>query len=280
MTFTQKLKKAVSLSSSLVCVGLDSRFDKLPAFLKTKSAVSKSIFLFNRAVIESTADIVACYKMNLSFYYGFGEEGIAGLKQTNTFLKKYYPWIPIIADCKRSEMGESVKMVKQEIFDWLGFDCVMATPWFGFDTIAGYLLDQKHGVCIYTHNSNPSAPEFQDLTLKNGLKLYEFVAQEITEKWNKNGNVFVEVGATYPKQLRRIRKIIGEEMFILAAGIGSQGATVSDLKGCFGFKHQRLLVSSSRGIIFAGKGSRSKQDYFKKVREATLKLQRDISLTP
>ena len=88
-------------------------------------------------------------------------------------------------------------MVKQEIFDWLGFDSILVTPWFGQDTIKDYLDDETKGVGVYVHDSNPSAVEFQDLELKDGRKVYEAVAENLVKNWNKNGNVFVEAGATY-----------------------------------------------------------------------------------
>ena len=211
--------------------------------------------------------------MNLAFYAGFAEEGLKGLKLTNKYLKSAYPDIPILADCKRSEMGSSVKMVKQEIFDWLLFDCIMVTPWFGFDTIKDYLEDDSKGVSVYVHDSNPSAQEIQDLELKDGRRVYEVVAQKVVENWNVNGNVFVEASATYLVQLKKTRKIIGEEMVLFVAGVGAQGGKVNDLKGLFGLKGERLIVNSSRGIIFAGQ---NEKNYFNEVRSAAKKLKEEL----
>ena len=93
------------------------------------------------------------------------------------------------------------------------------TPWFGFDTVRDYVDGEEHGVCVYVHDSNPTAVEFQDLELKDGRRVYEEVARKVARQWNINGNVMVEAGATYPKQLKRVREIVGEEMVILTAGI-------------------------------------------------------------
>jgi len=95
----------------------------------------------------------------------------------------------------------------------------------------------------------------------------------VARHWNINGNVFVEAGSTYPKQLRRVREIVGEEMMILTAGIGAQGGTVDSLSGLFGKNQKRLLVNSSRGIIFAGAG---KRDYFTAVYQAIRSLHRQL----
>ena len=205
--------------------------------------------------------------MNLTFYAGFGFEGLAGLKETNAYIRKNHPAIPILADCKRSEMGESVEMARREIFDELGFDCVMVTPWFGRDSIRDYLTNPSHGVAVYVHDSNPSAHEIQDLlvvgrspsemgvyscpeTFSQPLPLCDYVAQKAARDWNTNGNVILEAGLTYPKALSRIREIAGPDMPLLVAGLGPQGGKAEDLIGLFGTAQRRLFVNISRGIIF------------------------------
>jgi orotidine-5'-phosphate decarboxylase len=142
-------------------------------------------------------------------------------------------------------------LVRQEIFDWLGFDCIMVTPWFGSDTFRDYLEDESKGVVVYVHDSNPSATEIQDLVLSDGRKVYELVAEKIAGAWNINGNLFAEAASTYPEALRRTRQIIGEDMPLLVAGIGPQGGKIEDLAGLFGLNGRRLLVNSSRGVIFS-----------------------------
>jgi hypothetical protein len=44
-------------------------------------------------------------------------------------------------------------------------------------------------------------------------------------KWNFNNNVLLVVGATYPKELKEIRSIVGDMPF-LVPGIGAQGGDV------------------------------------------------------
>lgn len=277
ITFTARLINRFNAIGSHLCVGLDSRFDRIPDEMKKNRSVADALVGFNKNIIDVTHEYAVCYKMNVAFYAGFGSDGLEGLRKTNQYLQEHYPDIPRLADCKRSEMGESVAMVEQEIFDWLGFDCIMVTPWFGFDTVRGFLPDPRHGVCIYVHDSNPSAAEFQDLECKDGRRVYEVVAERVVHAWNTNGNVFVEAGATYPEELKRVREIIGEDMVLLVAGIGPQGGAISSLRSLFGTNGKRLLVNSSRGIIFAGEG---KKDYFGGVRQAAITLRdqlREIS---
>lgn len=274
--FIEKLKHRLDTTNSHICIGLDSDYNNLPQFIKKKySNIDQAVFYFNQKIIESTYDLAIIYKMNVSFYAGFGHDGLKALSLTNQYLKKNYPEIMILADCKRSEMGNSVKMVAQEIFDWLKFDCIMVTPWFGFDTLRDYFDNDEHGVLVYIHDSNPSASEIQDLKLADGRAVYEVVAEKIASEWNLNGNLWAEAGITYLPQLKKARHIIGEQMPLLIAGVGAQGGKASDLIGLFGENKQRLIVNSSRGIIFASQ-SQNEKVYFQEIRQAAQKLQADL----
>lgn len=273
MNFIGKLINRLEGIDSHLCVGLDTRYDMIPKQVKRNKSVRKAIFEFNREVISVTNSIAVAYKINTAFYEGYGIDGIKGLFETNKYLRKSFPSIPILADTKRAEMGDSALMIKKQIFDWLDFDCIMVTPWLGYDTVSNLVNDRTHGILVYVHDSNPSAVEFQELGLKGGGYVYEEVARQIVNKWNKFGNVFVEAGATYPKQLRKVRKIVGEDMPILTAGIVNQGGDINNLKGLFGRNNRRLIVNSSRGIIYAGI---NKKNYFETVGQAAEEIRKKV----
>lgn len=273
MKFIDALVASLETKKSHVCVGLDSRYDRIPDLIKKNITISQAVYSFNKHVIDATHDIAVAYKMNMAFYGGFGAEGLEGLRLTNEYLKKTYPEIPRLADYKRAEIGAGVELMAKEVFDWLQFTCMMVTPWFGSDTMEHLLTHEQYGVCVYVHDSNPGASEFQDAALAGGEKLYETVAKHVVRQWNSSGNVIVEAGATYPGALRRVRTIVGENMPILTSGIGSQGGKVSNFLGVFGKNRKRLIVNSSRGIIFAGEG---KIDYFGAVRAAAELLRTNL----
>ena len=79
MTFQEKLDAIVKKNNSLVCVGLDSEISKIP---------SGGQYLFNKAIIEATHDLVCAYKLNSAFYESIGHEGIKALKDTCDYLKE------------------------------------------------------------------------------------------------------------------------------------------------------------------------------------------------
>lgn len=273
-SFIDKLTKRLNSINSHICVGLDSDYNSIPDFMKKNRDISDSLFEFNKNIILNTHDMAVGYKINLAFYEAYKIEGIKALQSTTKYLKENYSNIPLFADIKRSEIGLSSLKLKEQIFDWLGFDCIMLTPWFGFDSISQFFSDEKYGILIYVHDSNPSASEFQDLKLENGRRLYEEITIRVMQTWNKYGNIIVEAGVTYPKQLKRVREIVGEDMPIFTAGIGQQGGRVANLRGVFGRNNKRLIVNFSRDIIYNFK--EDKDNYFKEVKRNVNKLREDI----
>lgn len=263
MLFKTQLSEEISKKSSNICVGLDSDFDKIPDSCKKNASMTDAIFTFNKEIIEATHDIAPTYKLNLVFYAGFGIDGLIALKKTNEYLKKQYPSIKIIADSKRSEMKRTAELAAKELFDEFLFDATTVTPWFGFDTIEPFLAYKDKAVFMLCHDSNPSAGDLQDLELKSGEKLYEYLTKMVIQDWDKIGNILLEGPLTYPSILKTIHDMAPHDQFFLAAGLGAQGGTIEDLK-LFTDKN-RFVVNASRSIIFASAGA----DFAEKAREQT-----------
>ena len=253
------------MAQKLVCVGLDSDIAKLPEAVKAEySSPEEALFVFNRSIIEATADLVSAFKLNAAFYEAEGEAGYRALKRTAGYLKEQYPEIPVIFDAKRADIGNTNEAYARAIFDDLLMDAVTVHPYLGKEALAPFLARKDKGIFVLVRTSNPGAGEFQDLVV-DGLPLYQKVARNVAEGWNGNGNCGVVVGATYPEELKAVREIVGN-MPILVPGIGAQGGdiakTVSAGKGKSSFG---LVINSSRGIIYASQGA----DYADAARKAT-----------
>lgn len=239
--FKNKLKAKWN-ENKFVCVGLDSDTSKLAQDLNQ--------FEFNKQIIDQTAKIVCAYKINSAFYEAEGLDGWKALEQTINYLKNTSPDIPTILDAKRGDIGNINQGYTKSIFDNLGFDAVTVNPYLGSEALEPFLKYQDKGIIILVKTSNPGAGEFQDLTVDD-KPLYQIVAQHIVSKWNGNGNCAVVVGATYPKDLKVIRKIVSN-IPILIPGVGAQKGDLQEiLRNGLDTNRQGLIISSSRGIIFA-----------------------------
>jgi len=260
---------------NFVCVGLDSEFGKIPESARVggnECAVHEgnTVVAFNRAIVEATKDLVCAYKPNTAFYEAHGAEGIAALQRTIADIHAIAPDVPVILDAKRADIGNTNAGYVDAAFGFLRADAITVHPYLGAEALQPFLARAEKGVIVLCRTSNPGAGEFQDLSV-NGEPLYRFVARRVASEWNKNGNCVLVVGATYPDELREVRGLVGD-MPILIPGIGAQGGdvekTVTAGKDSRG---QGMIINSSRGIIFASKGT----DFAEAARRETEKL-RDL----
>ncbi len=269
MTFLQKLDAIVAKNNSLVCVGLDSDMSKLPVVVKNEKYPQ---FIFNKAIIDTTHDLVCAYKPNSAFYEARGADGITELKMTCDYIRETYPKIPIILDAKRADIGSTNQGYVTYAFDYLAVDAITLHPYLGKEAIKPFLDRKDKGCIILCRTSNPGAGEIQD-QLVDGNPLYKLIAKKVVKEWNINGNCLMVVGATYPEELAEVRKLAGD-MWFLVPGIGAQGGDVGKtVKAGLNSQKTGMIINSSRGIIFAGKGL----DFVNQARSKTEILQQTIN---
>lgn len=269
MTHKQKLEKIVKENNSLVCLGLDSDYTKLPKHLLTKKFPQ---FEFNKEIIDATHDLVCSYKPNSAFYEARGEKGIGELKKTCDYLKKNYPDIFVILDAKRGDIGSTNEGYVTYAFDYLGVDAITLHPYLGREALEPFLKRKDKVSIILCHTTNVGAEEIQDIQIK-GEPLYKLIAKKIVNEWNTNNNCMIVMGARYPKQLTEVRKLAGDMTF-LVPGIGTQGADLKKtVKAGLNSKKAGMIINSSRGIIFASSG----EDFADKARLETQKLRDNIN---
>lgn len=233
MTFLQKLEKAVKKNNSLLCVGLDN-----------------GDFKFNKKIIDQTRDLVCAYKPNIAFYASHGNKGLNELGKTINYIHDRYTGIPVILDAKRGDIGNTANEYAKEVFEIFNVDAVTVNPYLGFDAIEPFLEYKDKGIIILCRTSNPGASDFQDLLI-NKQPLYIQVAKKVLE-WNKKyRNCLLVVGATWPEQLKQVRKL-APKMTFLVPGIGAQGGDLEkSLKAGLRIDKSGLIINSSRGIIQA-----------------------------
>src|SRR3989344_559116 len=154
--YNQRAKKI----NSLLCVGLDSDFEKLPEKFK---AMENPQFEFNKYIIEETHEFAAVYKPNSAFYEARGDKGLQELKMTMDYLREKHPDIFTILDAKRGDIGNTNNGYVASIFDWLGFDAVTLHPYLGKEALLPFLERKDKGCIILCRTSNPGAGELQDL---------------------------------------------------------------------------------------------------------------------
>lgn len=267
----RRLLEAQWLQGNCVSVGLDPDLAKIPASVRCQD-VGETFLAFAKAIIDATKDVVGAYKPNSAFYEAHGDVGLRALRETIRYIHSVAPTVPVILDAKRADIGNTNLGYAQEAFDFLEADALTVHPYLGGEALQPFFDRKDKGVIVLCKTSNPGAGEFQDLSV-DGIPLYRQVAQRVATAWNKNGNCALVVGATYPKELREVRHLVGT-MPILIPGIGAQGGDVKETvlagKDARGYG---IIINSSRGIIFASAGA----DFAEAARRETIKLHEEIN---
>jgi orotidine-5'-phosphate decarboxylase len=242
-----KFESRAQAANTLVCVGLDPELDRIP---QRFHAEPYPLFAFNQWIIEQTAEYVAAYKPNMAFYEAHGAQGWHELQLTIDYLRKQHPQILTIGDAKRADIGNTNRGYVTAVFDALGFDAITLHPYLGHEALAPFLEREDKLSIILCRNSNPGAGELQDL-VSEGRPLWEHVAVKVATEWNTRGNCMLVVAATYPEEMRRIRKVAPELTF-LVPGVGAQGGDVqATIHGGLDARGLGLILSSSRGVLYS-----------------------------
>jgi orotidine-5'-phosphate decarboxylase len=259
--YFDRLAAAMERNQSHLCVGLDLIPEMLPeeVWRDTDGFVH-----FGRSIIEATADLVCAYKPNLAFYESMGGGGYHTLRKV---VEAVPASIPVIADGKRGDIGNTSLAYARAIFDRLGFDATTVNPLLGFDGIEPFIGHTGCGCYLLCLTSNPGAADFQlhgDLYLEIARK-----AQE----WNEAGNIGLVVGATQADRIGAIRKAAPDMPFLIP-GIGKQGG---DLEACVRAAandrpDRGFIINASRSILYASSG----EDYVEAARHEAERLRASI----
>lgn len=262
---TDALFTQIKLKSSLLCVGLDPDFDKMPSSIKDlaysgRSSLSgydftgkmRAFIEFNKAIIDSTSRYCIAFKPNLAFYESYGSEGMRALEAIVAYIRDSYPEQFIIADAKRGDIGNTAKMYARTYFHTMDFDAVTISPYMGVETVLPFLEYKGKFVVTVALSSNPSSEDFQAL-LSDDKPLYRRVIEKMMSVSTPENMMFV-VGATKASKLSEIRSFCPDN-FLLVPGVGAQGGSEEEVIRHGANAKGGLLINSSRAVLYASSGS-------------------------
>lgn len=251
--------------NSVLVVGLDPNLDFFPDFLirghsyGSLSKVEDAIYHFNQIVIDAVVDNVAAVKPQLAYYERYGSYGIRALEKTIQYAKGR--GLLVINDAKRGDIGSTSDAYANAFLgnSPLAADMVTVNPLLGSDAYKPFIKkaqENGRGLFLLLKTSNPSSKEIQDLKLQDGSLLYMTIANHIISisvgtlgEFNYSF-IGAVVGATFPTEATRLRKILPNTIF-LVPGFGVQGGKAEDMRNFFDTNGNGALISSSRGIIYS-----------------------------
>ncbi len=271
-SFAERLSARQAETSSLVCIGLDPDPQRLPPHLTRRKNAAQAVIAFNRAIIEATVDTAAAYKLNLAFFEALGAEGWSVLQATLDIIPGA---VPVVADGKRGDIGNSARFYAHACFDLLDFDACTVSGYMGRDSVAPFLDHPGRGVFLLARTSNPGGSDFQAIEYQ-GRPLYEHVVRTALA-WGEPGNdgekgsLGFVAGASDIEALRRIRALAPDSP-LLIPGLGAQGGNSSDVLETIREGSGPVLVNSSRAILYASAG----RDFDRAARQAAEALRTSL----
>lgn len=302
------LIRKIKATNNPTVVGLDPRLDFVPKHIKeeayeqygrTLEGAAKAFLAFNKAIIDTTYDLIPAVKPQVAMYEQYGAAGMQAYIDTIAYAKSKD--LVVIGDIKRSDIASTAEaysdghigriQVEDNTFEVYREDFITLNPYLGYDSIEPYIGNCKNfdkGMFVLVKTSNPNSGEIQDITVsETGQKLYEYMGNLVskwgeevmgTEGYSKIGAV---VGATHKEQGVRLRSLMPKTYF-LVPGYGAQGATASDLAGCFNKDGLGAIVNSSRGIIAAYTLKNYKNDFNEETfaqasRQAVIDMREDLN---
>ncbi len=264
-SFAERLTQAVRRCGNPVLVGLDPRWDSLPASFRNGRdpadlcGVADAYRSFCLEIIDVVAPLVPCVKPQAAFFEDVGPEGMRALADVVAHARQR--GLLVILDGKRNDIGSTASAYASaylgESSPW-GADALTVSPYLGDDSLSPFVQvarERAAGVFVLVKTSNPGGGLFQDLRAGE-LRVFEHVAAYVERLAFETaapcgyGAVGAVAGATYPEQLCELRSAMPHTWF-LVPGVGAQGASARDVAGAFDAAGTGAIVNSSRAIIFA-----------------------------
>lgn len=292
MTFAARLHQRVQQLDSRICLGIDPRPAQHrstdPAVLADDPAqVARAVVSYFRSIIDSTADLVACYKPQSAFFEALGIPGLIALAQILADLRDR--GIPVIMDAKRGDIGSTAEAYAQTYLGQGVFsaDALTVNPWLGRDSIFPFsdkALETERGVFILVRTSNPGSSDFQEPRGADGLAVYQRVADAIRELGEEAARIGTTdpagyshagavVGVTVPDgELAELRERMPRALLLLP-GYGAQGGVAQAAAAGFDSEGLGAVVSASRSLTYFG----YEADAPNEARQAVLKMRADLN---
>jgi orotidine-5'-phosphate decarboxylase len=249
MKFMSKLQAAERLNDSLLCVGLDPDPAKFPTHWKGDAG---RIYDFCAAIVDATKDVVSSFKPQIAYFAAHRAED--QLEQLMAHIKRQAPHVPVILDAKRGDIGATAEQYAREAFERYQADAVTLSPFMGRDSVEPYLRYADKGAFLLCRTSNPGGDDWQMQRLADvpgQPRLFEHLAALAESDWNVNGQLGLVVGATYPKEIERVREL-APTLPLLIPGVGAQGGDAAATVAA-GWRKDAgtVIVNSSRAVLYA-----------------------------
>ncbi len=269
--FADRVSEAVERKRSQIVVGLDPVPDQLPVELRGEAVLGRdhaaaACARFCCGIIDAVAPYAVAVKPQSAFFEALGSDGFRALEEVCEYARAAE--LLVIADAKRGDIGSTARAYASAFVEPRAdapalADAITVNPYLGRDAMEPFLAACRRdgaGIFCLVKTSNAGGADVQDVRLSDGTLLWQHVAG-LVQEWGEDlvgerglSAVGAVVGATFPREVAEARRILPQAVMLLP-GVGAQGGTPADVAAAFTSGPASALVSASRSIIYAYRGT-------------------------
>lgn len=255
-SFTTRLRKKINDHSPL-CVGIDPSASLLRSCGLPNSA--EGALEFAKRVLDAAHYRIAIIKPQSAFFERFGSAGFRAMEELTQLARSRE--VLVLLDGKRGDIESTGAAYAEGYFGSdspLRVDAVTTHAYLGLNALAPFFdiaNKAEGGVFVVVRSSNPEGYELQSARTASGETVALAMARQITERnraytSEDPGPIGAVVGATCEDAGETVAAM--PRSFILAPGVGAQGATMDDILARMPNARGRVLPNVSRAILANG----------------------------
>jgi orotidine-5'-phosphate decarboxylase len=246
-TYLSKLQSSIARSGTNLCIGLDPDLERIPSDFLPKSRPEERISAFCKKIIDLTRPYAAAYKPNTAFFEALGAPAFEILSDVVQYVG---PEIPVIADAKRGDIGNTGRHYRLAFFEALQADAITLSPWMGIDTLLPYLDAPGKAVYVLVLTSNPGAETFMMAPRHDGTMALYLSGKLRKLAETSETHIGAVLGATRPETMTPFLDALPDSS-ILVPGFGAQGGDAETVTNVLRNRLAPPLLSVSRDILYA-----------------------------
>jgi len=269
--FADRVCEAVERKRSQIVVGLDPVPDQLPVELRGEAVLGRdhaaaACARFCCGIIDAVAPYAVAVKPQSAFFEALGSDGFRALEEVCEYARAAE--LLVIADAKRGDIGSTARAYASAFVEPRAeapplADAITVNPYLGRDAMEPFLAACRRdgaGIFCLVKTSNAGGADVQDVRLSDGTLLWQHVAG-LVQEWGEDligerglSAVGAVVGATFPREVAEARRLLPQAVMLLP-GVGAQGGRPADVAAAFTSGPASALVSASRSVIYAYRGT-------------------------
>jgi len=276
LSFCTRLRTRIKELSPL-CVGIDPS-----AAILSECGLPDSpqgALEFGRRLLRAAEYELAIVKPQAAYFERYGSSGIRALEELAAEARS--KGLLVLLDAKRGDIDTTGEAYAEAFFSPaspLKVDAVTLSPFLGIEALEKaitYVVRNDGGVFIVVRSSNPEGEALQTARRADGRTVAEALCEEITDLNRRllaesPGPIGAVVGATCRDAAATVALLPAS--YVLAPGVGAQGATLEDVRVRMLQARGRILPSVSRAVLANGYGLSELRSTIRQLKEQAREL--------